>query len=902
MVTISVGKDLDHTNCVLPQSSLGQLNVGPIQLLAWFESQLGLELPEISFTSRMVQYLSCLKELDGPHRFYHKSLQQDEFGVASTLLQWRDTWFEAGWQGGEIGDDDTPRLVDMQELEKLALDRVPVGLGQRVQRVLFALQEQKLEVTLLLRDPADVFPTVWQQLFASLGAELNEFRPEPGCSGDSDLAILQRQLASPREAGDVAKLSGDGTVVVLRDGSPQLSAAWIARFANAQNQADGSVGVLAMDHGATLDDALNEAGYPRLGFTDTSYWRPVFQVLPLALELLWRPLDPLILLQFLTHPMGPIPGNIRRKLARVVSSQPGIGSDVWCNAIEVELDAAVKDMEPIPAKTKRDELKSNIETWLGGERFDPQNGIDIELLRERVRHVSLWLGRALAAQEDTGEATLYAAALGQSDELVRTLVRLRDSGTEQLPRVSVRRLIEAVRGTGSSRPRRPRQCIPHAPQLLRADTPAGFVSPVPTVIWWGADKERLPSRYPWSRIEQAALSGRGVELLSLNSQLEWQSASWLRPIMAATNRLVLVLHDNADSHHPVFDQIVAVAKGWTEVRIDEIMRDAGSLPIADKLPETRAIPERSLPTKCRWWQLPEGINIAGRDEESFSSLEKFLFGPHRWVLHYIARIRSGSLEALDDGPLLRGNLTHELFELFFNAHQDIAAINPEVAEQWAQRQVAELIEQKGAVLLAPGRQAEKHDFISTVTDALKVLINHLQDAGVVSVVMEMACEGRFIGGNLRGSIDLVATNAAGETAVVDFKWGAYEKRRKMLVESGYLQLAVYAQLLNQNIGGWPTLGYFIVSKARLLVLDSDFFPNATKEQPENGESLLEFWQRAEKTWQWRRKQIDKGLIEVPVTGTEPDETSSPGEHGLVMPETFDQYDDFGVLTGWSEES
>ena len=363
-----------------------------------------------------------------------------------------------------------------------------------------------------------------------------------------------------------------------------------------------------------------------------------------------------------------------------------------------------------------------------------------------------------------------------------------------------------------------------------------------------------------------------------------------------------MLHDNADSHHPVFDEIVAVAEGWFEVRVDRLMRDPESFPMPDHLPKTQSIAAKTLPAKRRWWQLPAGIKISGRDEESFSSLEKFLYGPHRWILHYIARIRPGTLEALDDGPLLRGNLTHELFELFFNAHEDIAAINPDDAEPWARQQLVVLVEQKGAVLLTPGRQSEKDDFMSTVTNSLKVLIRHLQDANVTRVAMEMHCNGKFIGGGLQGSVDLVATNASGEKAVVDLKWGGRERRRRMLVESSYLQLAVYAQLLNQNEGGWPTLAYFIVSDARMLVLDSDFFPNATNEQPENGESLLEFWQRAEKTWKWRRKQLDEGLIEVPVTDTEPDETSSPGDLGLVMPDTFDQYDDFTVLTGWKDAS
>ena len=141
--TIEVGKDLDGAICQLPKSALGHLVGGPSRLLMWLESQLGLELPEISFTSRMIRYLSCLQELDGPDRFYHESLEQDEFGVARTLLQWRDTWSEAGWRGGDVGDDGTPRLVDMQDIEKLALDRVPVGLGQRVPRVLFELEKQR---------------------------------------------------------------------------------------------------------------------------------------------------------------------------------------------------------------------------------------------------------------------------------------------------------------------------------------------------------------------------------------------------------------------------------------------------------------------------------------------------------------------------------------------------------------------------------------------------------------------------------------------------------------------------------------------------------------------------------------------------------------------------------------
>jgi hypothetical protein len=168
--------------------------------------------------------------------------------------------------------------------------------------------------------------------------------------------------------------------------------------------------------------------------------------------------------------------------------------------------------------------------------------------------------------------------------------------------------------------------------------------------------------------------------------------------------------------------------------------------------------------------------------------------------------------------------------------------------------------------------------------------------------MEEDLAGKFVGGGVRGSVDLIATNARGESAIVDIKWGGFEYRRKSLVESRYLQLAIYAQLAHPVLKQWPALGYFIVRDARMLVLDNPYFPNAVIERPENGESLLEFWQRAENTWKWRKKQIESGLVEVTVTGTEPDEDSSPGDAGLPMPETFDAFDDYTVLTGWDERS
>ena len=83
--------------------SLGNITVGPHGFLGALETQLGIPSSEVSFTSRLVQYLACLEQTNHPQAFYHASYEADPFSVAGTLLQWRDQWYLAGW-GGTFDD------------------------------------------------------------------------------------------------------------------------------------------------------------------------------------------------------------------------------------------------------------------------------------------------------------------------------------------------------------------------------------------------------------------------------------------------------------------------------------------------------------------------------------------------------------------------------------------------------------------------------------------------------------------------------------------------------------------------------------------------------------------------------------------------------------------------------
>ena len=711
--------------------------------------------------------------------------------------------------------------------------------------------------------------------------------PSPQAGKDTDLGKLQRHLLS--NSKEKIRLRGDGSVTVLQADSAQDTSPITALLARhlLKSAPDDTLAILAERRGDLLDEAMETIGAPRLGFTALSTWRPVFQVLPLACELLWEPLNPTALFQFLSHAVSPIPARQREVLANTAASVPGIGSEAWENAIAQCLEAE--------EEKDRQRFEDNIRYWLESPRHAPQTGVDSAILAERAQRVARWLTGAREASEDSALQSLYGIALNQANELVNAIGRLREHGRNTLTRDNVLRLIEDVRGTGAPVVDRQAEVCPGQSRAFPATHAGAFHTPVDRVIWWDCQASDAVHRWPWSRTERTALAANGVILQSEDQQLEWLGKAWLRPLLCARQQCTLVLHDDPDRHHPLLDLVNSLTEGLTV-----LPATAPDTTAAVGIPQIR-LAARPLPPKARWWQLPKGIELPKREFESYSSLDAYIHSPYQWLLKYAARIRPGSLATVNDGPLLKGNLAHRLFEDYFNSHGDIQNLNPELVPDWVDEQMPALLQREGALLLEPGRQAECERLITVLQDALATLVEHLQEAGVVSVAMELHQEGLYTGGKLTGSIDLLATTGDGREAVVDIKWGGKNFRRDSLREGSYLQLATYAQLrLAAGAKSFPLLSYFIVSDSHMLNLEHGFFPKAERIAPDTLENPAQYWERFQHTWRWRKEQFDTGLIEVTVEGTTPTDNSLSGEAGLPLPESSDTFNDYRVLTGWED--
>ena len=855
-------------------------------MLAILESRLGQTGSYPAPVVRIGQYQSALQEADDGNRFYTASFGADPFAVAETLLAWRDELIEAGWDG-EAAPTDSRRVQDLAAVERAADGILAPGFADRLRTVDRVMETRAHGIDAVhLCEPAETLSSTWRSVLAQLPTVTLD--PPEGAPPGTDLARLQEGL----KGGEPFRPKGDGTVIVFTAAEEDTLAEALAQLLHTSAQTDHwptlKTMVITGQRGDVLDSALIGAGLPAIGSSENAPWRSPLQVLPLYLALLWEPLEPDRLLQWLTHPVSPLPRGLANRLADAVSNRPGVGGTPWQHAI-----ADARDNSDTEAAV----IDEALDIWLSFPGHDPRTGSPIADIAERTHRVNQWAGTQ-AGREDLSDdlRALFSKAAAQARELLDTLEALPESENEHLPRLQLERLLDRISGRGTGHPGRQAELG----AVGQCSAPEALLFPVDRVLWWDFSGSASAPGSPWTDSEREQLAAHGAKMVPDEDVIAQQNRGWQRPIYAASKQLILTMpgahRGEPDTPHPMWSRIRALTNdGLPELDIDgELRNGPAQLPLPLK-----PVPKRELPEPSRWWQLSEDSGLAARDHESFSSLQTFIDTPHAWVLQYRARLRPSDLAEVVDERSLKGNLAHRLIEWLFQDEaldwQNVA--QPELME-WVETQYPPLLYQEGANLLQPGKAAEREELLEILREGLWRLVSELRDAGVTKVRTEVPIEGRFQDGALRGYIDLIAYTGSGRACVIDIKWGGGKWRAAELRENRALQLATYAELYRQQEGTWPEVAFFIVSEALFYAPSRSFFRYAHAVPPEDeGENLASLWNAFVETWQWRRAQFDAGWVEVPVPGTDPEAAAVPPERAYA-PNPSPWRTAYDTLTGW----
>jgi hypothetical protein len=873
-MTVVFGWQLDARQGPLLESRFNSPVVGRRGFLGLLELHLGLADPPVQRSQRVAAYLGHLRKADDGKRFYSKSIEADEMGVASALLGWRDDWLLYGWDGTAPGSAPS-RVVDMAAVEVLARGKVAPAEAERLAQVEAALRVRKVPVSQVrLLDDLDRLPARWRGVLRHLPVRIDSALAPMALDKSSTLGRLQDAALTSTSSGHLdalGALADDGSVLVYQTESTDTAIHWLAfqRASNAANQL-----LVCEREGSALDDIFRANGEPVCGFDRPSPYRPALQLLPLALELVWKPVDVHRVLEFLTHSYGVLSRKARWLLARAYSAQPGYGGEEWAAAKERirELDGG-------------EEVLAHVAFWFEGQHWERSEGAPLAAVEQRVDRVADSMRALLGKPRD--DSLAISGGIKQAKAVLEALAELKSQGIERLSPRQVEQLLAEATVAGESNP----YAEPEVGCRRSATTSAlAVLEPAEEVVWWMPSKPLLPRPHPWSLAEREALRLAGVELQDTAAELRALARDWLRPVLAAQQRFVLVLPLASEEEHPIWLLVRRLLPKLPVRHVEEeVFGSERSEPVSD----------RPLP------QLKRYLDISGdmgsrRTRQSFTSLAVLFDNPAVSVLRDAAGLRTATLMAVEDERRLLGTLAHRMVEKLFAA-PGVVAWDATQVRAWFDEHADTLIGAEGAPLLMLGFGVVLHRFRSAVREAAVALLGHLQSAGVVNIRTEVPFDGTLFGVPITGSVDLLAELSGSRYAVLDLKWSGEARYRERLMTGTHLQLAIYSALVEQNLGQAPAeLAFFIFDSRALLVTSSRHFPNAKACSLPEDASVTQLLARAQASLNWRNDQLAGGVLELVDPRLEELDAYQGPSGTLPVKQSGPWNDEYIALLGWEE--
>ncbi len=841
------------------EAAAGEEWVGPERFVQSLELRLGLPTPTRSEGERAALLVPALLATEG---FWSASATVDPFGSARRLLEWRDLLAMAGWRG----QAQHARLAALAR----ATAATAAGLPDRIHAIIAALKRRGADVervTLLV--PASDFEPLWQRLFEALAKRgvLVAHAPLAPASANGDLAYA-------RAAGFVP--SGDGSLTLLRPSgtleAAEEVAAWLVSLG------ESALGrTLVIGARPALDRALHRHGLPTLGAGYVQNDSALLQLLPLVLDMAWRPQDPQRAFELLSIKPSPVPAEVAWPLRKALLEWPAIGSDAWNTALADGLDAILD-----PDRQERATARMAL---LWSPAVARGSTYPASVAAERAEMLRAWLA-ALMRLPDAPSAA--GAAHAQCSAFVSVL---NGSGLAALTQPQLHRLVdEASRGAVSDAP------LEALAGLTHVGEPGGVAGPARFVVWWGFNTRAVAraARLPLTRAERAELAGQGVVLPELARVAAIQAAHWQRPLLQAEQGLVLVCpladENGEELHlHPLWDEVAARTGAGSGKRATALAQLTCTT-FAHTLPRVRRLRLVS-PMPLRAWSVPAGA-IQRRTSESPSSVETFLGCSFKWTLDYPGRLKASDSPFLDDvrAPLLLGRLLHRfLSQLFAGPTPMPGDVVPRAGE---------LFDREGArfaaALWLPGYDSVRAQARRALVRTAQLLATFMQSSGTRVLASEQTQQGHAFGTAFAGTPDLLL---GPPTRIVDLKWGGSKYRRESLAQGTALQLAAYA-FLNRGRDAFPSAAYVIMNDQRMFTTDPAQFPSA---EHVPGPSTAATWAILERAHAAEWARAETGQLQAPGVGliAAEERKGSRVEDGLLAIQPPCRFCEFGGLCGLS---
>ena len=829
------------------QDNLVALDVQVLEtqgLLTQLAMHAGIHQQIPSYPERLASYHKAILDYDKsyPINIFHDSIVIDSMSVAKTLLHWRDYLAMCGWNGN-INLENCTRLNTLAEIDKGFEDKGLAKLQNKLQEQLDLMASGKAtipsiykEITIEIPCTLDLLPDYIQPVLNSLQRLGVTIEVDEENTNDIPKTIHEIHFTQQWKAE-----------AWLSQQDPKAYDVWI----NTDNK--------------RLDNWLHMSGQPVCGSEMENANPQITQLFLLAVQLFQRPLNVNTLLQYLFLPECPLNWKFRRELAKTIVREGGFCNDKVQKCIKAYIEREFKDeKDTTPQKSTQEQREADYLSFLPFDLRVEEKALPLAEETDLVDKKALTKFLSSIESHASERAVKIFAKLPYDARIsqLKAVSEMIKALTDQINQIivgdlSFKKLIQWSQSLYESGNYKLYNAQTHSRALITQ--PSNMISRAANVIWcdfYGDDSKKLSTDF-LSPYEQQELKNHGVRLWDKDNETILMNILSARPLHHTTESLTVITCDKLGAGKLPLHPLCHLIQGTAKKQDGDALYDA----LATK--EVSMVDNRRDEDKKEIRFDAKAHPVTWKDTESFSSMEELLQDPFDYFMLYQLQFQDISDTNIKLSTTY-GNVAHETIENLFTTDRDNNTLTSYTESHYEEALHRALL-RKGALLMLPEHHLDKDRLKYQLRKCVKNLAALIEENGLTVIkceqkeVEQLDFEEDIF---MKGYIDMVLKDKAGNEVVFDLKWTSKkDKFQKILNKNRALQLAIYQALLKKHSGESAIVrtAYYVMPQGKLF--SSDIFKGANFEliTPASQDDVMK---QLRKGYTERRREINNGIIET----------------------------------------
>lgn len=791
-------------------------------LLSILELRAGLTCASASAAEREAQYLIAVeKHLKGA--FYESSFEKDDWGVARTLLHWRDTLMMAGWNKDIKGiSEKLDKLADIES------DFLSIGEADRWVKIAKCSEIERLITngdSIEIMCHKDLIEPLIQQILDKFGNKAYYTPISQPCGAEnSNLRAIQEFLLNNKELNIEKK---DDSFEIIKFDKKEDAYDWFVR----QYDCDDNCVIVNSDAN-TYNSIAERYAKPKVNSVINNSNPQLLQLFKLGLSLFERPFNAYNILSYLQLPISPIPSSLRWQLANILIKEGGLG-EKWYNIIDTF------DFTNDKGKDCREEKLIFLQPI--DAEYKP-NAIAIKDIEQYNTALLNWSNKRMRADSTSKNEREIFNALKSFCSALNIIMNAHNAECIEYDKLN--KWIQNI-----YRPISMKHNDAEEGSVNMIDDACLVYNSPEQLIWLDCNAtNKIAYKYDFlTKTEIDKLKEVGILLASDAQILSAKHLGRNNAIAKVSKKITLITELTDLNEYSRENSLIVEINTPILTQKGDLCREEEEIDIV------------SLTTQ-NYYKIEKPIEI-NREKESYSSINTLIQYPFDYVLKYATEIYDNANNEFSDIDITRGTVAHYVIETIFKKAEYDTAKAREIIRVEYDGLFDSAVHCKGIILLSKENGLEYTFTKEKLKESILSLLTIIEENNLTpyECEAEIECELEDIG-KFEAKIDMLLKNNDGYFVIFDFKWSENSNSyKKLLQESKEIQLALYERaVVTHYEKAVVAKCYYLLPKCKLYTCDNLNGSNIEKVSKKENIDIIRL---IINSYAYRKSELKEGTIE-----------------------------------------